>query len=68
MDDRQGLHRFRYENARPRNFLDPNETEDYNMPVVQFDRIVYLEFGKPGILGGDIHGLKSYDRNSMCDQ
>jgi ubiquitin carboxyl-terminal hydrolase 7 len=64
MDDRQGLHRFRYENARPRNFLDPNEPEEYVMPVVQFDRIVYLEMGKPGILGGDIHGLKPYDRNN----
>uniref|UniRef100_A0A915LYV6 Ubiquitin carboxyl-terminal hydrolase 7 n=1 Tax=Meloidogyne javanica TaxID=6303 RepID=A0A915LYV6_MELJA len=63
-DDRQGLHRFRCENSRPRNFLDPNETEDYSVPIVQIDRFVYLETGKPGILGGDIHGLKPYDRNS----
>ncbi|CAK5096106.1 unnamed protein product [Meloidogyne enterolobii] len=63
-DDRQGLHRFRCENSRPRNFLDPNETEDYSVPIVQIDRFVYLETGKPGILGGDIHGLKPYDRNN----
>uniref|UniRef100_A0A1I8BMR8 Ubiquitin carboxyl-terminal hydrolase n=1 Tax=Meloidogyne hapla TaxID=6305 RepID=A0A1I8BMR8_MELHA len=63
-DDRQGLHRFRYENSRPRNFLDPNESEEYTLPIVQIDRFVYLETGKPGVLGGDIHGLKPYDRNN----
>lgn len=64
IDDRQAIQRYRYDNNRPRYFLDPNESmEEYaESSIVRFDRTVYLEMAKLGANGE--FELDQYNRES----
>jgi hypothetical protein len=65
-DHQQGLHRYRSDNMRPRNLLDPNDNtnnnDDYEVATVKTDRTVYMELGKLGPDGE--YTLTPYDRSS----
>ena len=65
-DHQQGLHRYRSDNMRPRNLLDPNDNtnnnDDYEVATVKTDRTVYMELGKLGPDGE--YTLTPYDRST----
>lgn len=63
VEDRNQIQRFRSENMRPRNFIDPNDNnENYEASFVRYDRNIYLEMGNLSSNGEYL--LKPYDRAS----